>query len=66
MYNVKQNTGTNKYVLLRDEGTTETITSPYGNYSVYTLMKQLNILLSGLVKVSYNVAMNTCTYKKLV
>jgi hypothetical protein len=65
MYNVNQNTGNNKFVLLRDEGITETITIPYGNYSVYTFMEQLNLLLSGLVKVSYNVATNTYTYKNI-
>jgi hypothetical protein len=65
MYNVNQHTGNNKFVLLRDEGITETITIPYGNYSVYTLMEQLNLLLLGLVKVSYNVATNTYTYKNI-
>jgi hypothetical protein len=65
MYNVNQHTGNNKFVLLRDEGVTETITIPYGNYSVYTFMEQLNTLLSGLVKVSYNVATNTYTYKNI-
>lgn len=65
MYNVNQHTGNNKFVLLRDEGITTTITIPYGNYSVYTLMEQLNSLLSGLVKVSYNVATNTYTYKNI-
>ena len=65
MYNVNQHTGNNKFVLLRDGGITETITIPYGNYSVYTFMEQLNTLLSGLVKVSYNVATNTYTYKNI-
>ena len=65
MYNVNQNTGNNKFILLRDEGITETITIPYGNYSVYTFMEQLNSLLSGLVSVSYNVATNTYTYKNI-
>lgn len=65
MYNINQHTGNNKFVLLRDEGITETITIPYGNYSVYTFMEQLNSLLSGLVKVSYNVATNTYTYKNI-
>ena len=65
MYNVNQHTGNNKFILLRDEGITETITIPYGNYSVYTFMEQLNTLLSGLVKVSYNVATNTYTYKNI-
>lgn len=65
MYNVNQHTGNNKFVLLRDEGITTTITIPYGNYSVYTFMEQLNSLLSGLVKVSYNVATNTYTYKNI-
>ena len=65
MYNINQHAGNNKFVLLRDEGITETITIPYGNYSVYTLMEQLNSLLSGLVKVSYNVATNTYTYKNI-
>ena len=65
MYNVNQHTGNNKFVILRDEGITETITIPYGNYSVYTFMEQLNTLLSGFVKVSYNVATNTYTYKNI-
>ena len=65
MYNVNQHTGNNKFVILRDEGITETITIPYGNYSVYTFMEQLNTLLSGMVKVSYNVATNTYTYKNI-
>ncbi len=65
MYNVNQHTSNNKFVLVRDEGITETITIPYGNYSVYTFMEQLNTLLSGLVKVSYNVATNTYTYKNI-
>ena len=65
MYNVNQHTGNNKFVLLRNGGITETITIPYGNYSVYTFMEQLNTLLSGLVKVSYNVATNTYTYKNI-
>ncbi len=43
MYNVNQHTGNNKFVLLREEGITETITIPYGNYSDYTLMEQLEI-----------------------
>ena len=60
-YNVNQHTGNNKFVLLRDEDITETITIPYGNYSVYTFMEQLNSLLAGLIKVSYNVATNTYT-----
>lgn len=65
MYNVNQHTSNNKFVLLRDEGITETITIPYGNYSVYTFMEQLNSLLSGLVSVSYNIATNTYTYKNI-
>ena len=65
MYNVNQYTGNNQFLLLRDEDITETITIPYGNYSVYTFMEQLNLLMSGLIKVSYNVATNTYTYKNI-
>lgn len=65
MYNVNQNTGNNKFQLLQNGSTTQTITIPYGNYSVYTFMDQLNTLLSGLVKVSYNIATNTYTYKNI-
>ena len=40
-------------------------TIPFGNYSVYTFMEQLNILLSGKIKVSYNIATNTYTYTNI-
>ena len=38
---------------------------PYGNYSVYSLRDQLNLLMTGLITVVYNVATNTYTYKNL-
>ena len=61
MYNVNQYTGNNTFIL--KTGTTDTsITIPYGNYNVYTLLNQLNILLSGIITVNYNIATNTYTY----
>ena len=52
MYNVNQYTGNNTFIL--KTGTTDTsITIPYGNYNVYTLLNQLNILLSGIITVYY-------------
>ena len=68
MYNVNEFTENNKFKLreIIDNHHTDTnITIPFGNYSVYTFMEQLNMLLSGLVKVSYNVATNTYTYKNI-
>ena len=63
MYNVNQYTQNNTFSLIDDTTTTTTtITIPYGNYNVYTLLNQLNILLSGFIVVSYNVATNTYTY----
>ncbi len=45
---------------------TDTIfTIPYGNYNVYTLLNQLNVLLAGKINLSYNVATNTYTYTNL-
>ena len=57
MYNVNKYTKNNTF-LLNDT----TLTIPYGNYNVYTLLNQLNILLSGVITVSYNVATNSYTY----
>ena len=61
MYNVNQYSSNNKFILISSQGNS-TITIPYGNYNVYTLMDQLNRLLSPNVAVSYNVATNTYTY----
>jgi len=61
MYNVNQYSSNNKFILISSQGNS-TITIPYGNYNVYTLMDQLNRLLSPNVSVSYNVATNTYTY----
>jgi hypothetical protein len=35
------------------------------DYNVYTFMAELNLLLAGIINVSYNVATNTYTYKNL-
>ena len=69
MYNVNQYTGNNTFIL--KTGTTDTsITIPYGKYNVYTLLNQLNILLSGIITVNYNIAtpysINPVNYSKLL
>lgn len=64
MYNVNQNSSNNVF-LLKNTTTnmTNTITIPYGNYSVYTLSQQLNTLINTYsIKVDYNIATNTYTY----
>ena len=66
MYNVNQYSRNNIFTLHNISLNSDTtITIPYGNYSVYTLMNQLNVLLSGIITVSYNVATNTYTYKNI-
>ena len=66
MYNVNEYTKNNIFLLHNDLLNTDAIiTIPYGNYNVYTLLNQLNILLSGIIVVSYNVATNTYTYKNI-
>jgi hypothetical protein len=68
MYNINEFTENNKFKLREyiDNHHTDTfITIPYGNYSVYTYMEQLNIQLSGKIKVSYNIATNTYTYTNI-
>ena len=64
MYNVNQYTGNNTFILLQN-GSNTTITIPYGNYSVYSFMDKLNELLSGKIKISYNIATNTYTYTNI-
>ena len=61
MYNVNQYSSNNTFILISSQGNL-TISIPYGNYNVYSLMDQLNRLLSPHVSVSYNVATNTYTY----
>ena len=68
MYNVNEFTENNKFKLrqyISNHHTDTFITIPFGNYSVYTFMEQLNILLSGKIKVSYNIATNTYTYTNI-
>ena len=63
MYNVNQYTSNNTFTLQNITlSSNTTITIPYGNYNVYTLQSQLNILLSGYITISYNIATNTYTY----
>jgi hypothetical protein len=57
MYNVNKYTKNNTFLL-----NTTTITIPYGNYNVYTLLNQLNALFSCVITVSYNIATNSYTY----
>jgi hypothetical protein len=61
MYNVNQYSSNNTFILVGSQGNS-TITIPYGNYNVYSFMTQLNVLLGGIIIVSYNVATNTYTY----
>jgi len=65
MYNVNQYTNNNSFILQKNNTTNTTITIPYGNYSVYTLRDQLNILMSGIINVIYNPATNTYTYTNI-
>ena len=66
MYNINQYTKNNTFSLVDNAlSTSTTFTIPYGNYNVYTLMNELNALLSGIITVSYNVATNTYTYKNI-
>ena len=68
MYNVNEFTENNKFKLreIMDNHHIDTvITIPFGNYSVYTYMDQLNIQLSGKIQVSYNVATNTYNYTNI-
>ena len=65
MYNVNKYSGNNTFIITQDSTTQSTLNIPYGNYSVYTFMDKLNELLSGQIKVSYNVATNTYTYTNI-
>jgi hypothetical protein len=68
MYNVNEFTENNKFKLREIMGhhhIDTVITIPFGNYSVYTYMDQLNIQLSGKIQVSYNVATNTWTTRSV-
>ena len=61
-YNVNKHTKNNTFLLhndFLDLNTTFTTRIPYGNYNVYTLLNQLNILLAGKINISYNVSTNT-------
>ena len=66
MYNVNQYTKNNAFILANKSTNSDTtFTIPYGNYNVYTFMAELNLLLAGIINVSYNIATNTYTYKNL-
>ena len=66
MYNINQYTKNNTFLLINNTtSTTTTVTIPYGNYNVYTFLNQLNILLSGIITISYNIATNTYTYTNI-
>lgn len=65
MYNVNQYTNNSSFVLQKNNTENIVVNIPYGNYSVYSLRDQLNILMTGLISVVYNVATNTYTYKNL-
>lgn len=65
MYNVNQYTNNSSFVLQKNNTENIVVNIPYGNYSVYSLRDQLNLLMTGLISVVYNVATNTYTYKNL-
>lgn len=65
MYNVNQYTNNNSFVLQKNNTSNIVVNIPYGNYSVYTLRDQLNILMAGMINVSFNLATHTYTYKNL-
>ena len=65
MYNVNQYTNNSSFVLQKNNAENIVVNIPYGNYSVYSLRDQLNLLMTGLISVVYNVATNTYTYKNL-
>jgi hypothetical protein len=68
MYNVNEYTGNNKFKVretVDNHHTDLSFTIPFGNYNVLTFMNELNNQLSGIIKVSYNVATNTYTYTNL-
>jgi hypothetical protein len=66
MYNISQYSRNNTFILRNITLNSDiTITIPYGNYSVYTFRDQLNVLLSNIITVTYNVATNTYTYKNI-
>ena len=65
MYNVNQYTNNSSFVLQKNNTENIVVNIPYGNYSVYSLRDQLNLLMTGLISVIYNVATNTYTYKNL-
>ena len=68
MYNINEFTENNKFKIretIENHHNDTIYTIPYGNYSVYTFMNQLNSLLTELISVSYNIATNTYTYTNL-
>lgn len=65
MYNINQYTNNSSFVLQKNNTSNIVINIPYGNYSVYTLRDQLNILMAGMINVSFNLATHTYTYKNL-
>ena len=62
MYNVNQYTSNNLFNLVKDDGTKISITIPFGNYNVYSLMDKLNSLLINIINVTYDIATNTYIY----
>ena len=66
MYNVNKYTKNNTFLLHNGTLNSDTtITIPYGNYNVYTFLNQLNLLLSGIITVIYNIATNTYTFTNI-
>ena len=66
MYNVNQNAENNTFKLRNNFTHHQDIYHiPFGNYNVYTLMKELNTLMANKIVVTYNVATNSYTYTNI-
>ena len=66
MYNVNQNAENNTFKLRNNFTHHQDVYHiPFGNYNVYTLMKELNTLMANKIVVSYNVATNSYTYTNI-
>lgn len=66
MYNVNPNSANNTFIIRNNFANIQTtIIIPYGNYNVYTLLKELNKLMENKIEVIYNIATNTYTFKNI-
>jgi len=66
MYNVNQNAENNTFKLKNNFTHHQDVYHiPFGNYNVYTLMKELNTLMANKIVVTYNVATNSYTFTNI-